>query len=254
MTISFSCPSCNTMRRAATALAGRQVRCPACDAIVEVPLETEQEFSDAPEDEPDAEDLIVIEMVAAAPLPGSAPVPGGYPPLVAGVAQPKPAVPPESDEVVFNSQQKMNRDDTEMDMTPMVDVVFQLLIFFMLTAAFALQKAKEVPKPEEKTDQPSQNVVVQEDSDNPDLVTVKIDSLNTYRVITVDWDEEAPTEHEMFVKLRRAKQGDSAGRIPNKMMIQIHEEAFQDKLIAALDGATSVEINDIQIMTVSVDE
>src|SRR5687767_4367931 len=37
--------------------------------------------------------------------------------------------------------------DQEMDMTPMVDCVFQLLIFFMVTASFVMQKSLKVPPP-----------------------------------------------------------------------------------------------------------
>jgi len=33
----------------------------------------------------------------------------------------------------------------DMDMTPMIDVTFQLLIFFMLTAAFVVQKTLDMP-------------------------------------------------------------------------------------------------------------
>ena len=45
-----------------------------------------------------------------------------------------------------------NKDsaDNEMDMTPMVDVTFLLLIFFMVTAAFSLQKSIEVPPPDQQ--------------------------------------------------------------------------------------------------------
>ena len=61
--------------------------------------------------------------------------------------------PDDSDEgggdVVF----KRNVEEAEMDMTPMVDIVFQLLIFFMITASFTMQKAMPVPKP--KDDRPS---------------------------------------------------------------------------------------------------
>ncbi len=41
--------------------------------------------------------------------------------------------------------------DDEIDMTPMIDCVFLLLIFFLVTASFALQKALEVPAPNSAT-------------------------------------------------------------------------------------------------------
>ncbi len=37
--------------------------------------------------------------------------------------------------------------EAELDMTPMVDVTFLLLIFFMVTAAFTMQKSFQVPAP-----------------------------------------------------------------------------------------------------------
>ena len=39
-------------------------------------------------------------------------------------------------------------EDPALNLTPMVDVVFQLLIFFMVTASFALHKTIESPTPE----------------------------------------------------------------------------------------------------------
>ena len=45
---------------------------------------------------------------------------------------------------------KGKREEEEMDMTPMVDVTFLLLIFFMVTAAFSVQKVIEVPAPQEQ--------------------------------------------------------------------------------------------------------
>ena len=37
-------------------------------------------------------------------------------------------------------------DDPEMDMTPMIDVTFQLIIFFMITATFVVQKTLDMPE------------------------------------------------------------------------------------------------------------
>lgn len=42
-------------------------------------------------------------------------------------------------------------DDVSIDMTPMIDVTFQLLIFFMLTATFSIHQVKKVSLPESTT-------------------------------------------------------------------------------------------------------
>lgn len=41
--------------------------------------------------------------------------------------------------------------ETQMDMTPMIDVVFQLLIFFMVTTVFAVQSGLKVDLPQAST-------------------------------------------------------------------------------------------------------
>ena len=61
---------------------------------------------------------------------------------------------PLPNDAAFHSRRRDGRAPAEMDMTPMVDVTFLLLIFFMVTAAFAMQKSFHVPTP--KSDQPSQ--------------------------------------------------------------------------------------------------
>jgi biopolymer transport protein ExbD len=40
------------------------------------------------------------------------------------------------------------REQVKLDMTPMIDVVFQLLIFFMLAATFVVQSAIQIEMPE----------------------------------------------------------------------------------------------------------
>ena len=50
-----------------------------------------------------------------------------------------------AEEAAMEFRPLSNKSDSEMDMTPMVDVTFLLLIFFMVTAAFAMQKSFQVP-------------------------------------------------------------------------------------------------------------
>ena len=142
--------------------------------------------------------------------------------------------------------------EAEMDMTPMVDVTFLLLIFFILTASFSFQKSLNVPTPE--TEEASTQAVPQDVDEDPEFITVRIDALNTFHVITTDWEEECPSKAELYVKLREARDGNSAGVVPNKMVVMANGEAFHEKVVAALDAGAAVGIDEVQLMTVEDDE
>ena len=48
--------------------------------------------------------------------------------------------------------------EAQIDLTPMLDVVFIMLIFFIVTAAFIKEGGIEVNRPEASTSQPKENV------------------------------------------------------------------------------------------------
>ncbi|MCB1842482.1 MAG: biopolymer transporter ExbD [Halioglobus sp.] len=49
-------------------------------------------------------------------------------------------------------------DEAQIDLTPMLDVVFIMLIFFIVTASFIKEAGVEVNRPEASTSQPVENV------------------------------------------------------------------------------------------------
>lgn len=122
--------------------------------------------------------------------------------------------------------------DEEMDMTPMVDVVFLLLIFFMVTASFTLQKTMKQPP---KSDEDPSTQVVEDDQDDPEVVRVQIDQYNTYRIITADWDEEAPSAQDLRIFVRRAREEGVHGVTPEQMLIIAHADSFHEKVVTAMD-------------------
>ena len=148
-------------------------------------------------------------------------------------------------------KQRRNVIDDEMDMTPMVDVTFLLLIFFMVTAAFSLQRAFEVPAPDK--DQPTTNQVVEIEED-PDFVTIRIDAYNTYYVSTSEWEKEAPSEQELRVRLRDAVRGGSEGVVPTKLLVKAHGNAFLEKVVTALDAGAELGMREVKLTTVEEDE
>lgn len=145
-----------------------------------------------------------------------------------------------------------SREETEIDMTPMVDVTFLLLIFFMVTAAFSLQRSLQVPTP--RPEEASTNVQQRDPTEDPDTVTVHVDENNTFRVVTTDWDLEAPSKHELLIKLREARDGNSQGRRPSKLLVMANTEAMHEAVVAALDAGSQVEMEQIQLMIVEENE
>jgi len=135
----------------------------------------------------------------------------------------------------------------DMDMTPMVDVTFLLLIFFMITAAFALQKSLEVPPVDDDQAAPTQTV---EDLEK-DSIVVRVDGDNVYWVGCPMWTEEqrAPSMTDMRAKVREAREGDAHGKGPARMLVQANGDATNERVVAALDAGSAVGMEDIRLMT-----
>jgi biopolymer transport protein ExbD len=166
--------------------------------------------------------------------------------------QPTAAADEAGDEGPLLPVKRVKAPEAELDMTPMCDVTFQLLIFFMVTAAFALQKSFEIPKP--KQDEASTQVVAKDPEEDPSFVTVYVDEFNTYRVVTPDWDVEAPSEQELLRKMREARNTGSGGVVPTKLLVKAHGDSLHEKVVAALDAGTEVGMEQVQLMTIEESE
>lgn len=134
--------------------------------------------------------------------------------------------------------------DDEMDLTPMVDVTFLLLIFFMITAAFAVQKAINVPPVQENQTEQAQTV----DELEQDSIVVRIDADNVYWIAAPGASEEkqAVSQTEMRSQIRTARAG---GRGPAKLLVQAHGSARHDSVVAALDAGSGSGMEEIRLLS-----
>jgi biopolymer transport protein ExbD len=253
---------------------GHRLRCPKCNELVEVveavepppspthtaemiaaeqsqdplPLELIDDSS-AVSSEPAYEESAVMEPALAPVVWGQPAAPDGPAPHVAA---PSPAA---ARRPKVQLRPKTPLAEAEMDMTPMVDVTFLLLIFFMVTASFTMQKSLNIPKPE-KDEASTQAQSVQDFQDNPDYVVVRVDAFNTYHVSTAAWPDEieAPSEQELLVKLRLAREGDSQGNIPSKLLVIANGEALHERVVTAIDSGNDVGMEEVQLLTVEDDD
>lgn len=151
----------------------------------------------------------------------------------------------EEPEIDFGGGKKLPED--ELDMTPMVDVTFLLLIFFMVTASFTMRKSFE--QSHSQTDDPSPNVVDPVD-DTQDFVEVIIDQTNTFYIRTRDTEEiEAPSDREMRDTLREAKEIAGAQRL----IIRAHVDALHSKVVKVLDMGNKVGMQKIETIVTDVE-
>ncbi|HEY6565174.1 MAG TPA: biopolymer transporter ExbD [Pirellulaceae bacterium] len=142
----------------------------------------------------------------------------------------------------------------DMDMTPMVDVTFLLLIFFMVTAAFALQKSFRAPLPQ--SDQATANPrTLEEFEDDARYIVVRLDAFDTYHVTASSWTDavEAPSPHDLIIQLRNAREASSREGEASRMLLICHGDAHHERVIQALDAGHEVGLEDIKMVAANDD-
>ncbi len=154
--------------------------------------------------------------------------------------------------VNFHSRRKVA--DAEMDMTPMVDVTFLLLIFFMVTAVFSSQKSFQIPTPKEE--RATTLTTLADYEDDPEFVVVRIDENSTFYISAPGWDDEreAPSEQDLRVGLSDARVVDSNGTIPTRLLVVAHGSAVHGRVVMVMDAGTDVGMEDVKLVTVEEDQ
>lgn len=129
--------------------------------------------------------------------------------------------------------------DDGMDLTPMVDVTFLLLIFFMITASFSLQKTLEFPKPNPE-DKGARQTITLENLQN-DSIMIKIDERNG---VTVD---EQPLSDpglltEQLTQLRYSTRRTSVA-------IDADKDAFHQSVVSVIDASNAAGMENIKLIS-----
>jgi len=276
MSINVQCESCGMRRRVNERLAGRKIRCPKCEKPLTIPelaipAEAVAEEAIAVEAEPVQADDEVMEVQAVrvrddvtavattGPTQSIAGSTGGTlvlekntlesdsnETLVAAPVHhaehaPSAFVDDDEDDGVPPRQK---REDGELDMTPMVDVTFLLLIFFMVTASFSLQKSIKMPR--QNSDLPSTSDV-EEPTEELDPIELEIDENGSFLVLTQDGENETPGKHNLINFLKAAIGANKDGM---RLDIKVHENAKLQMLVDGMDAGTIAGFVEIQVAEV----
>ena len=133
------------------------------------------------------------------------------------------------------------RKGDSVEMTSMVDVTFLLLIFFMVTAAFNLQKSIELPP------QQSEQASRSPDQLEAAAVTVQVDPRGSFYVMTPRWEQETVGKQQLTTALKRAAaETDDTPRLS----VQIHELAQLRALVDVLDVGTTAGFAAVRVTQV----
>jgi len=137
-------------------------------------------------------------------------------------------------------------EDLEWDITPMVDVAFLLLIFFMLTASFSIQKA--IPTSAQEEDKPSRSAV-QREKDQIESFYVQIDEYNAYTIVSNEvGTQEASNKQDLILALHELKA--HYGEVTPRVIIQAHGMSIHGAVVACMDAARAAGFDNLQMQTV----
>ncbi|HXY37656.1 MAG TPA: biopolymer transporter ExbD [Planctomycetaceae bacterium] len=250
MAIRYHCPQCRQLLSIASRKAGQPTQCPTCGSQHTVPLESE------PTRRP--------------PAPGvSRPVPAPEPPVemlpsarVRGPLDPAGssgshllvglmpddrarhwADDDEEEEGLVISG--FERKSDEFDLIPLVDCVFLLLVFYMITASYALQKMIEMAAPAADKKGTVQAVQAADDTGQSSLV-VQIDAQNR---VTID-DRLVPNPADIPDILRGKLNGDQK----NVLIIEADPRAYHETVVAVTDAAKDLPFQHVRMAVKSGDE
>jgi biopolymer transport protein ExbD len=260
MAIRFRCSHCNGLLSISSRKAGSLVTCPTCDRETLVPLE-DVFVSSVPEEAPDLEFSPAAE--PSGPEADSEPEPdedivfGSYDDRrqSAAVESPAEVMSPstqaasrqdesqESDSEEFESPFRFNSrrlvdDEEDMDLTPMVDVTFLLLIFFMVTASFSLQKSIETPTPQPDQQGAAQSLLNLEDLQGTSIL-VKIDAANTLTLDDEPWPDLGRLAEALRDKMRREQK--------TEVIITADSAALHRTVVTVIDAANEAGIQKIRL-------
>jgi biopolymer transport protein ExbD len=220
---------------------GREIHCPNCEALVAIP--SQAAIDQARQQREAARQAAAESAAAVAKAKAKRQLAEATPVMV---AEPEP--PPADEEIEEPMIQRRTMPHDHVDMTPMVDITFLLLIFFMSTANFTLQKSLEVPV--QKQQKASTRAVQVANDDVQDSVTVQVDEFNAYLVLMPDGtDREASSKQDLMVALEDAASSAATGP-PEKLVIEAHRDSAHKAVVAALDAGREKNFMKFQVSVV----
>ena len=134
---------------------------------------------------------------------------------------------------VGGSANKRNKDETNIDLTPMLDVVFILLIFFVVTASFLKENAMEIEGQDPNNNPPPPS------NDQPQNVLIQIDARNQ-----IFFNQE-----RIDISAIRARVASARAENPSaSVIIRPDKQSSANSLVEAMNSAREAGVQTISVM------
>ncbi len=135
-------------------------------------------------------------------------------------------------------------DDAGLEMTSMIDITFLLLIFFMVTASFHLEKGLTFPPGKTENDNPKKNEPIPGVNSFVNHIIVEIDNQDRISLRRTGIE----IEHE---KIAHALKQESQTVRKHKLMIVANELSSHEAVVAIISGAGLANISDVTVADVT---
>jgi biopolymer transport protein ExbD len=123
-------------------------------------------------------------------------------------------------------------DEAEINITPMLDIVFIMLIFFIVTTSFVREKGLDISRPQQSDQQQVEEDVGQ--------ILVEIDQLSQIMV-----NKRPVSDDAVRANLERER----AQKPKAPLIVASHPDANTNSLVTVLDAANIVGIDNISVAT-----
>ena len=126
-------------------------------------------------------------------------------------------------------------DEAEINITPMLDIVFIMLIFFIVTTSFVREQGLDISRPTQSEEQ-----IVEQDDALPILVRIDQVSMITINNRRVEADA-----------VRANLERERAQNPRSPLIVAAHPDSETNALVRVLDAANIVGISSISVATES---
>jgi biopolymer transport protein ExbD len=162
----------------------------------------------------------------------------------------EPAAAPDQDDDEDSVHFRKEAHEEELiDMTAMVDIVFFLLIFFLVTSVQTIQASIEMPAPDPDQGDQRGKVTVEALEQNDDYVIARIEKDDTVFIN----DSEAPTRQEVISKLKEAKE-DHKGKGQFSLVVMANGDCHYETVVMVLDAGSSAGIASVRLASSAGDD